>query len=369
MILSHLSLVNFKNYNQIELEVSPFVNCFLGKNGMGKTNLLDGIYYLSNCKSFFNSVDSQNIKNEEDFFVIQGKFESAETTENIYCGVKRGKKKVFKKGKKEYEKLSDHIGLINTVLISPMDINLIYDGSETRRKFVDLIISQYDKKYLTTLIQYNKVLNHRNAYLKSIQQGGSFDALSLQIWNEQLIELANIVFKKRNDFIEEFREVFQEIYATISGGNESCSLNYKSQLKDAELSDLLKQSLQKEKYIGYTTKGTHKDDFVFEIEGKPLKKFGSQGQQKTFLIALKLAQFKHIECKTESKPILLLDDIYDKLDEFRIEHLMNQICEGEYGQVFITDTNTQRLPSYFKKKKYECFAFEIGHGKLIEKIV
>jgi DNA replication and repair protein RecF len=203
LILSKLSLLNFKNYDQIELNVSPYVNCFLGKNGMGKTNILDGIYYLSNCKSFFNSVDSQNIKNEEDFFVLEGEFDGEENKEKIYCGVKRGKKKVFKKGKKEYEKLSDHIGLINTVLISPMDTNLIYEGSETRRKFIDLIISQYDKLYLKTLINYNKVLNHRNAYLKSLQQGMKFDSLSLEIWNEQLITLGKEVHTKRTEFISE----------------------------------------------------------------------------------------------------------------------------------------------------------------------
>ncbi|MEN8839139.1 MAG: DNA replication and repair protein RecF [Flavobacteriales bacterium] len=365
MILSKISVINFKNYDQAELEVSPFVNCFLGKNGMGKTNLLDGIYYLSNCKSFFNSIDTQNIKNEEDFFVIQGEFESEESKENIYCGVKRGKKKIFKKGKKEYEKLSDHIGFINTVLISPMDTNLIYEGSETRRKFIDLIISQYDKAYLQNLIQYNKVLSHRNAYLKSIQQGGKYDELSLQIWDEQLIPLGVKLFEQRVSFIEEFQKEFDAIYTTLSGGHESCKLSYKSQLNEHSFGDLLKSSLGKERYIGYTTKGIHKDDFVFEIQEKPLKKFGSQGQQKTFLIALKLAQFKHIESKTESKPILLLDDIYDKLDEERISHLMNQICQGTYGQVFITDTNTERLPSYFREKNYECFSFEVEKGNLI----
>ncbi|MDG1174204.1 MAG: DNA replication and repair protein RecF [Flavobacteriales bacterium] len=365
MILSKLSLLNFKNYDQIELNVSPYVNCFLGKNGMGKTNILDGIYYLSNCKSFFNSVDSQNIKNEEDFFVLEGEFDGEENKEKIYCGVKRGKKKVFKKGKKEYEKLSDHIGLINTVLISPMDTNLIYEGSETRRKFIDLIISQYDKLYLKTLINYNKVLNHRNAYLKSLQQGMKFDSLSLEIWNEQLITLGKEVHTKRTEFISEFKIVFTEIYNAISGREEHIKLSYSSQLAETEFKDLLTESLHKEKYLGYTTKGTHKDDFSFEIGGKSLKKFGSQGQQKTYLIALKLAQFKHIESKTESKPILLLDDIYDKLDESRISHLMEQICEGTFGQVFITDTNTERLPKFFKKKKYECFAFEIDEGNLV----
>lgn len=364
MILSKISLINFKNYDQAELEVSPFVNCFLGKNGMGKTNLLDGIYYLSTCKSFFNSVDTQNIKNEEDFFVIQGEFDSNDSRESIYCGVKRGKKKIFKKGKKEYEKLSDHIGLINTVLISPMDTNLIYEGSETRRKFIDLIISQYDKAYLQDLIHYNKVLAHRNAYLKSLQQGAKFDALSLQIWDDQLVVLGNKIYSQRREFIQEFQNEFNDIYKTLSGGNEHSQLTYKSQLEENEFAELLAESLHKEKYIGYTTKGIHKDDFVFEIQDKPLKKFGSQGQQKTFLIALKLAQFKHIESKTNSKPILLLDDIYDKLDEERIAHLMNQICEGTYGQVFITDTNTERLPAYFNQKEYECFSFEVEQGAL-----
>ena len=190
MILSRLSLINFKNYDQIELEVSPYVNCFLGKNGMGKTNLLDGIFYLSNCKSFFNSIDSQNIKNQEDFFVLQGDFKQKDKKESIYCGVKRGKKKVFKKGKKEYEKLSDHIGLFPAVVISPYDTNLIIEGSETRRKFIDSIISQFDRNYLETLIRYNKVLKQRNALLKQFQEMRIFDAESIEVWNIQLVRFS-----------------------------------------------------------------------------------------------------------------------------------------------------------------------------------
>ena len=230
-----------------------------------------------------------------------------------------------------------------------------------------MIISQYEKPYLQLLISYNKILQQRNALLKSIQETRKLDPLALQIWDDQLIEIGNKIFEYRTQFLAEFTPVFNEIYHAISGGNESVSLNYKSQLQDAKFEDLLKESLPKEKYVGYTTKGTHKDDYSFEIEEKPLKKYGSQGQQKTFLIALKLAQFKHIESKTNTKPILLLDDIYDKLDEERISHLMSKICKGDYGQVFITDTNTSRLPAFFKKKKHECFAFEIEKGELVGK--
>ena len=364
MLLKKISLVNFKNYEQLDLSLSGYVNCFVGNNGMGKTNVLDAIYYLSNCKSFFNSVDSQNILHQQDFFVIQGEFKGEKNTEKIYCGVKKGKKKVFKKGKNEYEKLSEHIGLINTVLISPMDTNLIYDGSEVRRKFIDLIISQYNKEYLQNLITYNKVLQQRNALLKNFQETRTFNALSLEIWDEQLIEHGNKIHEIRKEFITEFSPIFNEIYQFISNNNEEVSFGHKSQLKETNFETILANSLQKDRYSGYTTVGIHKEDYLFEIGGKSLKKLGSQGQQKTFLISLKLAQFKHIESKTNTKPILLLDDIYDKLDEHRINQLMSRICEGDYGQVFITDTNTERLPAFFKKKKYECFSFEISNGSL-----
>ena len=366
MFLKKISLVNFKNYEQLDLSLSSYVNCFVGNNGMGKTNVLDAIYYLSNCKSFFNSIDSQNILHEQDFFVIQGEFDSTKKTEKIYCGVKKGKKKVFKKGKKEYEKLSEHIGLINTVLISPMDINLIYEGSEVRRKFVDLIISQYNTEYLQTLIKYNKVLLQRNALLKSFIEKRNFNALSLEVWDEQLIEHGNKIHQFRKDFIAEFTPIFNEIYQFISNKKEIVSFGYKSQLLEGTFKENLANGLQKDSYSGHTSMGIHKDDYLFQLNGKSLKKLGSQGQQKTFLISLKLAHFKHIESKTNSKPILLLDDIYDKLDEERIGQLMTKICEGDYGQVFITDTNTKRLPAFFKKKKYECFAFEIENGTIID---
>lgn len=366
MQLNKLSLVNFKNYKELSLELSPQVNCFVGNNGMGKTNVLDAIYYLANCKSFFNASDAQNINFEEEFFVIQGEFELADT-ENIYCGVKKGKKKVFKRGKNEYEKLSEHIGLINTVLISPIDGNLITEGSEIRRKYIDYIISQYNKPYLKDLIAYNKALTQRNALLKHFIESRSFNEGSLEVWNDQLASYGNKVFEERNKFIKLFTPIFQEVYHHISNGKEEVKLLYKSQLSEGDFDVLLKQSTQKDRYSGYTNTGIHKDDFLFKLGDKSLKKFGSQGQQKTFVLALKLAHYKLIEKEVDKKPILLLDDIYDKLDANRIDNLMKSISKGEYGQVFITDTDDKRLKNIFKKKEVDFKQFSVNDGELVKK--
>lgn len=366
MYLDKLSLINFKNYSEFNASLSNTVNCFVGKNGMGKTNILDAIYYLSNCKSFFNPLDSQNILHEKDFFVVQGEFIRNEKTEKIYCGVKKGKKKVFKKGKKEYEKLSEHIGFLNTVLISPMDTNLIYEGSEIRRKYIDYIISQFDHQYLKNLIDYNKALSQRNALLKHFIESRSFNEQSLEVWNDQLINYGNKIIKERKTFIESFAPIFENIYQSIAQNNESPFLKHKSQLNEQTFEELIKESVNKDRYSGYTNVGPHRDDFVFKLNGKPLKKFGSQGQQKTFLISLKLAHYKFIEEKSKQSPILLLDDIYDKLDNERIAMLMKAITKGEYGQVIITDTDTKRLPAFFKKENYECSTFIIENGELID---
>jgi DNA replication and repair protein RecF len=337
----------------------------VGKNGMGKTNILDAIYYLSNCKSFFNTIDSQNILHEKDFFVIQGEFNRNKKSEKIYCGVKKGKKKVFKKGKKEYEKLSEHIGFINTVLISPMDTNLIYDGSEVRRKYIDYIISQFNSKYLKNLIDYNKALAQRNALLKHFIESRSFNEQSLEVWNEQLIMYGEKIISERKKFISAFTPIFERIYQSIAQNNETPLLKHKSQLHDKPFADLLKENINRDRYSGYTSVGPHRDDYIFQLNEQVLKKYGSQGQQKTFLISLKLAHYKFIEEKSKQSPILLLDDIYDKLDNERISKLMKAIAKGEYGQVIITDTDTKRLPAFFKKEKYECFTFEINEGELI----
>lgn len=364
MHLKNLSLVNFKNYRDLSITLSPSINCFVGLNGMGKTNVLDAVYYLSNCKSFFNPIDSQNILDEENFFVVQGDFEIKGESQKVYCGVKKGKKKVFKKGKAEYERLSEHIGYINTVMISPIDGNLILEGSEIRRKYINHIISQYNPEYLKDLIAYNKVLAQRNALLKRFQETRTFEATSLEVWDDQLIALGNKVHQTRVEFIELFVPIFDKHYKKLSKGNETPNLSYKSHLNNGDFESLLKAGLQKDRYSGYSNTGIHKDDYVFMINDKQLKKFGSQGQQKTFLIALKLAHYKFIEEKSFHKPILLLDDIYDKLDDVRISQLMKSIMTKQFGQVFITDTDENRLKDFFEKEAYDCEVFLVKNGEI-----
>lgn len=349
------------------MNLSPDINCFVGKNGMGKTNVLDAVYYLSNCKSFFNSSDSQNINFDEDFFVVQGDF-THKGEENIYCGVKRGKKKVFKRGKNQYEKLSEHIGLIQTVLISPIDANLIIEGSEIRRKYIDHIISQNNKQYLKSLISYNRALSQRNSLLKHFIESRTFDTNSLEVWDDKLVSIGTEIFTERKKFMRVFNPLFLKIHKQITSNNESVSLTYRSQLLDENYDKILKSSLQKDRYSGYTTVGIHRDDFLFELGTNPLKKIGSQGQQKSYVTALKMAHFKYIEKESGKKPILLLDDIYDKLDEERIENLMNSIVSGEYGQVFLTDTDQNRLNNFFNKKKVDHHVYLIENGELKEQI-
>ncbi|MDP4268242.1 MAG: DNA replication and repair protein RecF, partial [Bacteroidota bacterium] len=292
MYLQKLSIVNFKNYTDAELKFSEKINCFVGNNGAGKTNLLDAIYYLSFCKSFINPVDSQNIHDNDPFFVINGDFGIDDKTENVYCGLKRNQRKQFKLNKKEYSRFADHIGLFPLVMISPFDTNLIYDGSEERRKFIDTVISQYNKNYLNILINYNKVLLQRNTLLKQMAEKNFFDRLSLDIWNEQIIEYGNVIHSIRKNFTEEFSPVFKSYYEYITENKETIELKYNSQLNEADFSELLEKSLEKDRATEYTHTGIHKDDLELLISGNQLKKFGSQGQQKSFVIALKLAQFE-----------------------------------------------------------------------------
>lgn len=362
MHLKKLNFINFKNYQDFSIELAEKINCFVGYNGVGKTNVLDGIYYLSNCKSFFNPVDSQNIKEGEEFFVVEGVFSEEESDETVYCGVKKGRKKVFKKGKRSYEKLSEHIGYINTVMISPIDGNLILEGSDVRRKYIDHIISQYNPSYLQDLIKYNKVLAHRNALLKQFKETNSFQPTSLEVWDDQLIPLAEKIYTIRKEFIEGFIPVFDKRYKKLSNGLEMPTFFYESHLSDNDFKKKLNENLSKDRAIGYTTVGIHKDDYVFLLNDKPLKKFGSQGQQKTYLIALKLAHYDFISEKSYHKPILLLDDIYDKLDEKRIKQLMDAVLQNSFGQVFITDTDKHRLSDLFKNEEKDIKVFHINDG-------
>lgn len=368
MYLKHLHLVNFKNILQSELDFLPGINCFVGENGAGKTNVLDALYYLSFCKSYFNPVDSQNINHNEDFFVIQGVYDRNEDQEHIYCGLKRSQKKQFKRNKKEYPKLADHIGLLPLVMISPADEQLINEGSEQRRKYIDGVISQYDKSYLEDLLRYNRALMQRNVTLKNLRDSGSRDFSMLDLWDDQLDILAQRIHQKRVEFINELVPVFQEYYAYISEGKEAIALQYKSHMAEASLKDQLREVRSKDLVLGYTTKGVHKDDLELLLGGYSIKKTASQGQKKTFLIALKLAQYEFIKRHNGLKPILLLDDIFDKLDIKRSSQLLQLVAEDKFNQIFITDTKKEYLMNTLSTtgKPFRIFQVQSGEIKMAE---
>jgi len=364
MYLKDLSLINFKNYEQLEIEFSQKINCFVGDNGVGKTNLLDAIYYLSFCKSRFNLIDSQNIKHNENFFVIQGNYYLSNENESIYCGIKRNKKKQFKRNKKEYKKLSDHIGLIPLVLISPYDSNLIIGGSEERRKFLNGVISQFDKQYLEDLIKYNRALSQRNSLLKDFARTNTFNIETIEIWDEQLIKLGTSIYNKRVKFIKELLPVFQKYYEFISDGNEKVKLIYNSQLHDFDFAELLTNSIERDRILQYTTTGTHKDDLIFKLDDFLIKKNGSQGQQKTFLVALKLAQFDYMKNIYGFKPILLLDDVFDKFDLLRVKQIIKLVADNNFGQIFITDTHRERVKNILNESSIEYRLYNVIDGNI-----
>ena len=362
MYLKHINIINFKNITQAELSFTPGINCFVGPNGSGKTNMLDAFYYLSFCKSYFNPVDSANIRHDEAFFVIQGEYDRNDENEQIYCGIKRNQKKQFKRNKKEYTKLSDHIGLLPLVMISPSDEQLITEGSEQRRKYIDSVVSQYDKVYLNRVIRYNRVLQQRNALLKHLRETNDNPA-SLDIWDAQLAELAELIYGQRKEFIDELVPVFHHYHSYLSGDSDKVTLVYRSHFDDGNLREQLEHNRQKDIILGYTTKGVHKDDIDLLIDGYPIKKTASQGQKKTFLIALKLAQFDFLSKHSGIKPILLLDDIFDKLDETRGERLIDLVAKDHFKQIFITDTRLNQLDELLKKIDKESRIFKVENGE------
>ncbi len=362
MWLKNLSLINFKNYAEAELRFSANVNAFTGYNGAGKTNLLDAIHYLSLCKSYFNPVDSQQIKQGTDFFITQGRFEKSEVEDIISCSLKRNQKKQFKRNKKEYQRLADHIGLFPLVMISPNDIGIITEGSEERRRFIDNVISQTDNQYLDELIHYNKNLLNRNLLLKQIAETGRYDAALLEIFDEQLITAGNKIFAKRKAFMEVFTPLFEKHYRYLSNNAEQVELTYESPLFEERFEILLKRFAERDRILQRTGAGIHKDDLAFTIEGMQMKKFGSQGQQKSFLIALKLAQYSFLQQRKGFKPLLLLDDIFDKLDERRTRKLMQMVSEDDFGQIFITDTSRERIERIFSEIQVKVAIFEIDKG-------
>jgi DNA replication and repair protein RecF len=364
MYLQQLSFINFKNYAEAELTLSDGVNAFVGNNGAGKTNLLDAVHYLSLCKSYFNPIDSQQIKQGADFFMINGVFQKNNNKEVVACGVKRNQKKQFKRNKKDYQRLADHIGLLPLVMISPYDISIIIEGSEERRKFIDNVISQTDNQYLDELIAYNKFLANRNSLLKQIADTGRYDPDLLAVLDEQLTASGTRIFEKRKAFMEVFTGIFNDHYRFLSDEAEQVELVYESQLLQDNLAALLKKSMEKDRILERTTMGVHKDDLQFNIHAMSMKKFGSQGQQKSFLIALKLAQYTFLVQKKGFKPLLLLDDIFDKLDDNRVTKLMQMVSNNDFGQVFITDTSVNRVKSVFDNLNVQVKVFKVLEGAI-----
>ena len=357
MHLKTLNLINYKNFKNQTFEFNSKVNCFVGSNGVGKTNILDAIYHLSFGKSYFNPIASQNIKHGEDFFVVDGRYSKDLKEEKIIVSLKKGGKKVIKRNSKSYNRFSDHIGLLPLVIISPVDRDLITEGSDLRRKFIDGVISQNDKIYLDQIIRYNKILFQRNSLLKQFYLSRTFDHDTIEIYDEQLSKIGNLIFNKRKEFLELFSPIFFEKYSIITNNKEKVNLNYKSQLKNHRLQDLLISNIEKDKVLQYTSAGTHKDDIEFLIGNYPIKKFGSQGQQKSFLIALKLAQYEVLKAKSGNSPILLLDDIFDKLDSKRVKQIIKMVNDSNFGQLFISDTDAKRTENVVKSAhdNYEIF--------------
>lgn len=364
MYLKSLQLANFKNYEDLEIDFIEGINCFVGKNGSGKTNVLDAVHYLSVCKSYLNPIDRQNIHFGSTFFSIRGEWELNQKEVTIHCAVKEGAKKVVRRNKKEYEKLAEHIGQFPVVIISPYDRDLIIEGSEFRRKWIDSIISQFDRNYLDDLQRYGKVLIQRNALLKNMFEHRLFDQESIDVWDHQLIDLGNKIYARRKDFLVEFIPIFQKHYNEIGLVEEQVHLEYRSHLNEGSFSDMLKANARKDAITQFTNVGIHKDDLIFTIKSHPIKKFGSQGQQKSFAIALKLAQYEWLKQHLNVKPVLLLDDIFDKLDEERVGKLMDLVSTDFFNQVLVTDTDETRIRSIMKDNKLPFIIFDVQQGKI-----
>ena len=357
MQLESLSVINYKNFEAKSFQFDPKINCFVGANGVGKTNALDAIYHLSFGKSYFNPISAQNIRHGADFFVIDGTYSKQDQIEHVVLGVKKGQKKSIKRNGKLYEKLSEHIGFLPLVIISPSDRDLITEGSDARRKFIDWVISQGDQGYLNTLLSYQKVLAQRNALLKYFGLNHTFDPDTLAIYNSQLDLYGHEIHQKRSAFLGVFLPIFQERYAFIAKGKEMVSIDYLSSLNALRLIDSLQDHISRDRATQYTNYGTHKDELDFNLGDHPIKKFGSQGQQKSFLIALKLAQFDFLKAQSKVAPILLLDDIFDKLDETRVAQIIGLVDQDNFGQIFISDTHGERTENVVKSvhQSYKIF--------------
>ena len=359
MILEKLTIINYKNITEATLELSPKINCFIGQNGVGKTNVLDAIYYLSFCHSANNPIDSQVIRHGEEFFMLEGRYDDGLT---VNAAMKRGQKKHFKRDKKEYKRLSEHIGLIPIVVVAPSDTLLIEGGSEERRRLMDMVISQYDRSYMESMNRYNKALQQRNTLLK-LEEEPDMEVMAL--FEEQMAMEGERIYERRKAFVEELVPIFQCIHETISENREQVTLNYTSHCQRGPLLEVIQRDRFKDRAVGYSLHGIHRDDLEFCLGGHPMKREGSQGQNKTFVIALKLAQFDFLK-RTNSKttPLLLLDDIFDKLDAQRVEQIVKLVAGDDYGQIFITDTNRDHLDQILTNSALDHKIFHVNNGEI-----
>ena len=359
VFLKKISIINYKNILDKEYELDPKINCFVGDNGVGKTNILDAVYHLSMGKSYFNVKNDQLINRGKDYMLVDGVFELNNKNESIVFSLKIGEKKVLKRNGKPYKKFSNHIGLIPVVLISPYDNDLINEGSSERRKFIDSIISQNDKEYLINLIAYTRVIQNRNKLLKQYNRSVDFDLDTIKVYDDQIYKLSEPIFKARDKFIKEFTPLVLEKYKHISDDKEKISIEYKSDLINNNIENLIKDSFQKDVILQYTSVGLHKDDFVFNIDKNRIKRFGSQGQQKSFLIALKLAQFDYLKNETGNSPILLMDDVFDKLDLMRVKRIVEIVNSTNFGQLFLSDTDKERIEKVLSSLNLSSKIFEV----------
>lgn len=365
MHLESLCLFDFKNYEEARFDFKCKINCFLGSNGVGKTNLLDAIYYLSMTKSALGNSDVQNVKHGKAQFVIQGNFKTNTTLTQVTCAYPLGSKKTIKVDGLESGKLSDHIGKFPVVMVAPNDIELVWGGSELRRKFFDSMMAQIDRQYLENLIGYNHNLKQRNGLLRLFGEG-RVDYDLLEAYNQKLVTAGNCIYQKRKSFVKEFLPLFAGHYQYLSGENgEECHIAYRTDCEGQDFASMLKNSLPKDLILQRTSVGIHRDDFLFQLGGYDLKREGSQGQQKSFLIGLKLAEFQCIELYKEVKPLLLLDDIFDKLDDERIDKMIDRVADGSFGQIFITDARPDRSGGLLQKAFLETELFHIKEGKFI----
>ena len=369
MILQKLSILNYKNIAEAQLELSPKMNCFIGPNGAGKTNVLDVVYYLSFCRSASNPIDSQVIRHEEPFCLIEGLYREDERLKmkderlTISCGIKRGVKKSFKRDKKPYKRLSEHIGLIPLVVVSPSDTLLIEGGSEERRRLMDMVIAQYDRPYIDHLVRYNNALLQRNTLLK--MEDAEPDPALLQIWEEQMADEGEQLYQRRKAFVEELTPVFQDYYRRIAQDREQVGLNYVSHCQRGPLLEVIQRDRMKDRAVGYSLHGVHRDDLEFTLGGHLMKREGSQGQNKTYVVALKLAQFDFLKrTASQTTPLLLLDDIFDKLDASRVEQIVRIVSGDSFGQIFITDTNRDHLDQILQTAALDYKIFHVDHGNI-----